>query len=124
MSDLEGTHVQPTRFKGDDWTRTHKVIGHEELCFDVVRSDAVLLHQNLNVLVHVHLLDGLLYLPVALQRAAVGGVSVRLERIPREEDELSDVSRGSTFDRSWTSGGCISSECCTALPPAASPALG
>lgn len=105
-------------------SKTHKVIGHEELCFDVVHSDAVLLHQDLNVSVHVHLLRGLFNLPVALQRTGADGVSVQVAPGLCVEDELSDISRGSVFDRSWTSGGCISSECCTALPPAAFPAPG
>lgn len=121
LKNLHGVKLQSQRSK-----YTHKVIGHEELCFVVISGDVVFLHQNLNISVHVHLLDGLLYLPMALEYAGFECISVRLgfQRIPATRTSFQTFSHGSAFDRSWTSGGCISSDCCTALPPAASPAPG
>lgn len=81
MDKWRSLNPKPTGVKGDDPNLTHKVVGHEELGLDVIRRDAVFLDQDLNVPVHVHLLDGLLYLPVALQYEAVGGeVLVSLQK--------------------------------------------
>lgn len=59
----------PPGFKAEK--QTHKIISHEKLCFVIVCCDAVFRHQSLHISVHVHLLDDLFYLPLALEFAKV-----------------------------------------------------
>lgn len=48
---------------------SYEIISHQKLCFVLCGCDAVFLYHSLYVFIHVHPLDRLLYLSLALQAA-------------------------------------------------------
>lgn len=58
--------------------QTYKIISHQKLCFVIFSCDAVFLHQGLYVFIHVHPLDCLFYLPLALE---VAGISYNIHKM-------------------------------------------
>lgn len=51
--------------------QTYEIISHQKLSFVIFGCDGVLVHQGLYIFVHVHPLDCLFYLSLALEAAKV-----------------------------------------------------
>lgn len=60
-----------SRFPRADKRQTYKIISHQKLSFVIFSCDVVFLHQGFYIFVHVHPLDCLLYLSLALEAAKV-----------------------------------------------------
>lgn len=72
--------------------QAYKIISHQKLCLVVFSHDVVFLHQGLHVFVHVHPLDCLFYLLLALETAE-GYIYLCYNIHQYDQDAGQDVSR-------------------------------